>query len=64
MAAGWCDSLRTSETTYLEESFVFYEAIRLRDYFKDVFETKKYARAHAVCRVRACPLTLPPGRWL
>ena len=63
-----CDSLRTSETTYLEESFVFYEAIRLRDYFKDVFETKKYARAHAVWRVcvvcvRACPLTLSPGRW-
>ncbi|ELR19151.1 uncharacterized protein ACA1_336440, partial [Acanthamoeba castellanii str. Neff] len=51
--------LRTSETTYLEESFVFYEAIRLRDYFKDVFETKNpllvvkklryYARYIVVC---------------
>lgn len=60
----WCGSLRTSETTYLEESFVFYEAIRLRDYFKDVFETKKYVRAQAVvCGVWCvCPPTnaLPP----
>jgi len=39
-------SLRTSETMYLEESFVFYEAIRMRDYFKDVFETKKCVNGH------------------
>jgi hypothetical protein len=34
--------LRTSETNYLHESFVFYEAIRDRNYFKDVLEAKKY----------------------
>lgn len=28
--------LRTSETAYLQESYVFYEAIRSRNYFKDV----------------------------
>jgi hypothetical protein len=33
--------LRTSETNYLYESFVFYEAIRDRQYFKDVMEAKK-----------------------
>ncbi|KAI8903767.1 protein SCAI [Gorgonomyces haynaldii] len=33
--------LRTSDTTYLKESFVFYEAIHHRQYFKDVLETKQ-----------------------
>ncbi|KAJ3381675.1 hypothetical protein HDU84_004908 [Entophlyctis sp. JEL0112] len=32
--------LRTSETNYLYESFVFYEAIRERQYFRDVLEAK------------------------
>jgi hypothetical protein len=32
---------RTSETNYLHESFVFYEAIRDRNYFKDVMDAKK-----------------------
>ncbi|EGF83974.1 hypothetical protein BATDEDRAFT_34022 [Batrachochytrium dendrobatidis JAM81] len=32
--------LRTSETNYLYESFIFYEAIRDRMYFKDVLEAK------------------------
>lgn len=51
--------LRTSETSYIEEAFIFYEAIRHRDYFKDVFETKNpllvvkklryYARFIVVC---------------
>jgi len=31
---------KTSETNYLHESFVFYEAIRDRNYFKDVLEAK------------------------
>ncbi|KAJ3270720.1 hypothetical protein HDV01_007476 [Terramyces sp. JEL0728] len=35
--------LRTSETNYLNESYVFYEAIRDRNYFKDVLETKNPA---------------------
>lgn len=34
-------SLRTSETHYLEESFVFYEAIRGRAYFKGVSKLSK-----------------------
>jgi hypothetical protein len=33
--------LRTSETHYLEESFVFYEAIRARAYFKGVSKLSK-----------------------
>lgn len=32
--------LRTSETNYLNESFVFYEAILERNYFKEVLESK------------------------
>ncbi|KAI9208764.1 protein SCAI [Polychytrium aggregatum] len=32
--------LRTSETNYLLESFIFYDAIRERQYFRDVMETK------------------------
>eukprot|EP00002_Diphylleia_rotans_P016531 TRINITY_DN321_c0_g1_i1.p1 TRINITY_DN321_c0_g1~~TRINITY_DN321_c0_g1_i1.p1 ORF type:complete len:625 (+),score=139.04 TRINITY_DN321_c0_g1_i1:49-1923(+) len=32
--------LRTSDTTYLKESYVFYEAIRQRGYFRDVLESK------------------------
>ncbi|KAJ3333869.1 hypothetical protein HDU76_002195 [Blyttiomyces sp. JEL0837] len=35
--------LRTSETNYLYESYVFYEAIRDRQYFRDVMETKSPA---------------------
>ncbi|KAL1917346.1 uncharacterized protein VTP21DRAFT_5002 [Calcarisporiella thermophila] len=51
--------LRTSETNYLHESFIFYEAIRDRAYFKDVLEAKNpalmikklryYARFIVVC---------------
>ncbi|KAI9143879.1 protein SCAI [Paraphysoderma sedebokerense] len=51
--------LRTSETNYLQEAFVFYEAIRERSYFRDVMETKNpglmikrlryYARYIVVC---------------
>ncbi|KAI8918066.1 protein SCAI [Entophlyctis helioformis] len=51
--------LRTSETNYLYESFIFYEAIRDRMYFKDVLEAKNaplmikklryYARFIVVC---------------
>ncbi|KAJ3414151.1 hypothetical protein HDV05_007013 [Chytridiales sp. JEL 0842] len=51
--------LRTSETNYLYESFVFYEAIRERQYFRDVLEAKNaplmvkklrfYARFIVVC---------------
>nr|KAJ3420695.1 hypothetical protein HK105_005369 [Polyrhizophydium stewartii] len=51
--------MRTSETNYLYESFIFYEAIRDRMYFKDVMEvrspvlmTKKmryYSRFIIVC---------------
>lgn len=52
-------SLRTSETNYLMEAFVFYEAIRSRQYFKEVLDTKNpmlmvkklryYARFVVVC---------------
>lgn len=31
-------SLRTSETSYLQEAFVFYEAIRERAYFREANE--------------------------
>ncbi|KAI9034332.1 protein SCAI [Hyaloraphidium curvatum] len=51
--------LRTSETNYLHESFVFYEAIRDRQYFKDVMDSRNpalvikklryYARYIVVC---------------
>ncbi|KAJ3124025.1 hypothetical protein HK098_001456 [Nowakowskiella sp. JEL0407] len=51
--------LRTSETNYLYESYVFYEATRERAYFRDVLETKSpalvikklryYARFIVVC---------------
>ncbi|KAI9095450.1 protein SCAI [Phlyctochytrium arcticum] len=51
--------LRTSETNYLHESYVFYEAIRVRQYFKDVLEANNpalvikklryYARFIVVC---------------
>ncbi|TPX50258.1 hypothetical protein SeLEV6574_g01006 [Synchytrium endobioticum] len=51
--------LRTSETNYLHESYVFYDAIRERQYFKDVVEAKNpglsikklryYARFIVVC---------------
>ncbi|KAK9710050.1 hypothetical protein K7432_008683 [Basidiobolus ranarum] len=51
--------LRTSETNYLQESYVFYEAIRERAYFKDVLDSKNpalmikklryYARFIVVC---------------
>ncbi|KYR01044.1 UPF0682 family protein [Tieghemostelium lacteum] len=51
--------LRTSDTNYLNESFIFYEAIRLRAYFKEVNESKVpdmmvkqlryYARFIVVC---------------
>eukprot|EP01132_Coremiostelium_polycephalum_P003070 gene3070-3839_t len=51
--------LRTSDTNYLNESFIFYEAIRLRAYFKDVSDSKipdmmvkqlrYYARFIVVC---------------
>ena len=51
--------LRTSETNYLLESFVFYDAIRERAYFRDVLEAKNvslmvkklrfYARFIVVC---------------
>ncbi|KAJ3088343.1 hypothetical protein HK102_008982 [Quaeritorhiza haematococci] len=51
--------LRTSETNYLYESYVFYEAIRDRQYFKDVLDSKTpalmikklryYARFIVVC---------------
>ncbi|EFA81369.1 UPF0682 family protein [Heterostelium album PN500] len=33
--------LRTSDTNYLNESYIFYEAIRLRSYFKDVSSDTK-----------------------
>lgn len=35
------NSLRTSDTSYLLEAYVFYEAIHERQYFKDVLEAKK-----------------------
>ncbi|KAI8065378.1 uncharacterized protein B0P05DRAFT_589953 [Gilbertella persicaria] len=35
--------LRTSETNYLYEAYVFYEAIHERQYFKDVLEVKNSA---------------------
>ncbi|KAI8813806.1 hypothetical protein BJ742DRAFT_787519 [Cladochytrium replicatum] len=51
--------LRTSETNYLYESYVFYEATRDRQYFKDVMDAKNpslvikklryYARFIVVC---------------
>ncbi|KAJ3019218.1 hypothetical protein HKX48_002294 [Thoreauomyces humboldtii] len=51
--------LRTSETNYLNESFIFYEAIRARQYFKDVLDANNpalvikklryYARFIVVC---------------
>ncbi|PKY38594.1 hypothetical protein RhiirA4_392237 [Rhizophagus irregularis] len=51
--------LRTSETNYLHESYIFYEAIRDRFYFKDVLDVKNpalmikklryYARFIVVC---------------
>ncbi|RKO94145.1 hypothetical protein BDK51DRAFT_18963 [Blyttiomyces helicus] len=51
--------LRTSETNYLYESYVFYEAIRDRQYFRDVLDAKNpalmikklryYARFIVVC---------------
>ncbi|CAG8467958.1 9074_t:CDS:10 [Diversispora eburnea] len=51
--------LRTSETNYLHESYIFYEAIRERAYFKDVLDVKNpnlmikklryYARFIVVC---------------
>ncbi|KAF9578291.1 hypothetical protein BGW38_005994, partial [Lunasporangiospora selenospora] len=51
--------LRTSETNYLQESFVFYEAIRERRYFNEILDTKSsawmikklrfYARFTVVC---------------
>ncbi|CAG8644976.1 12924_t:CDS:10 [Funneliformis caledonium] len=51
--------LRTSETNYLHESYIFYEAIRERSYFKDVLDVKNpalmikklryYARFIVVC---------------
>lgn len=51
--------LRTSETLYLQESFVFYDAIRARFYFKDVADAhsaplmikklRYYARFVVVC---------------
>lgn len=34
-------SLRTSETNYLQESYVFYDAIRERRYFNEISEMKK-----------------------
>ena len=33
--------LRTSDTSYLQESYTFYEAIQSRKYFADVLETKQ-----------------------
>ncbi|KAI9297046.1 hypothetical protein K502DRAFT_288547 [Neoconidiobolus thromboides FSU 785] len=36
--------LRTSETNYLYESYVFYEAIHERNYFKDVLDAKNPAQ--------------------
>nr|CAG8501637.1 1617_t:CDS:10 [Entrophospora candida] len=51
--------LRTSETNYLHESYIFYEAIRERAYFKDILDVKNpalmikklryYARFIVVC---------------
>ncbi|KAF8940830.1 hypothetical protein BGZ58_004519 [Dissophora ornata] len=51
--------LRTSETNYLQESYVFYDAIRERRYFNEISETKSaalmikklryYARFTVVC---------------
>ncbi|KAI8974992.1 hypothetical protein BDB01DRAFT_899663 [Pilobolus umbonatus] len=35
--------LRTSETNYLHEAYVFYEAIHERQYFKDILEVKNSA---------------------
>lgn len=35
-------SLRTSETNYLQESFVFYDAIQERAYFRDVLDAKTW----------------------
>ncbi|KAJ3183275.1 hypothetical protein HDU85_002301 [Gaertneriomyces sp. JEL0708] len=37
--------LRTSETNYLQESYVFYDAVRARQYFKDVLEAESPALA-------------------
>ncbi|KAI9014455.1 protein SCAI [Phycomyces nitens] len=51
--------LRTSETNYLHEAYVFYEAVHERQYFKDILEVKNpalmikklryYARFIVVC---------------
>ncbi|KXS17566.1 hypothetical protein M427DRAFT_54500 [Gonapodya prolifera JEL478] len=51
--------LRTSETNYLQESFVFYEAIQMRNYFQNTSDSKTpalmikklryYARYIVVC---------------
>ncbi|KAG2218203.1 hypothetical protein INT45_008672 [Circinella minor] len=35
--------LRTSDTSYLQEAFVFYDAIHERQYFKDILEVKNPA---------------------
>jgi hypothetical protein len=55
--------LRTSDANYLQESLIFYEAIRARGYFKDVMDTKVpelmvkvmryYARYIVVCLLLA-----------
>jgi hypothetical protein len=34
-------SLRTSEVSYLQEAFLFYEAVRTRNYYKPVGEKSK-----------------------
>jgi hypothetical protein len=36
--------LRTSETNYLFESYIFYDAIRERQYFKEIGDARKYDR--------------------
>ncbi|RKP10525.1 protein SCAI [Thamnocephalis sphaerospora] len=51
--------LRTSDRSYLQESYIFYDAIRDREYFQDIFETRNaalvikllryYARFIVVC---------------
>ena len=43
-------SLRTSETNYLNESFAFYSAIRMRAYYSKAEKEERFVR-HRLCTV-------------
>jgi len=40
-------SLRTGESNYLLESYVFYDAIRERQYFRNVLDAKRFVGSAA-----------------